>query len=111
MDRMSANSEERRFEAARSDQVPEGAALRVQPPGRTPIALFRVAGQIYALDDTCTHGAASLSEGWLEGEEIECPAHQGRFCLRTGAARCFPLTQPVRTYHVIETDGLIYLAL
>jgi 3-phenylpropionate/trans-cinnamate dioxygenase ferredoxin component len=99
-----------RYPAAHSEELPEGGALRVGPSGR-PIALFRSQGAVYAVDDACTHGAASLAEGWLEGTEIECPAHQGRFCLKTGAPLCFPVTKPIRTYATLETEGVIYVVI
>lgn len=69
------------------------------------IALFHTDDDAwYATDDTCTHEEASLAEGWLEGDEVECPLHAASFCLRTGAALCLPATKPVRT-HRVEVRG------
>jgi naphthalene 1,2-dioxygenase ferredoxin component len=69
------------------------------------IGLFDVDGEIFALDDICTHGHAALSEGELEGHEIECPLHAGLFDVRTGKALCAPLTRDARCYAVkIERD-------
>ena len=92
-----------------SNEVEEGEGRRFEVAGRQPIAVFRVEGQLLAIDDPCTHGAASLSEGWLEGDEVECPVHQGRFCLRTGRALCFPVTEPVAVHSVVERDGQLFL--
>ena len=72
-----------------------------------PIALFRVEGDFHAIADTCSHGQASLAEGWLEGFEIECPVHSGRFDVRTGAPLAFPVTEPVRTFAVTRIDGIL----
>jgi len=69
------------------------------------IALYECEGEVYASDNLCTHGAARLSDGFLEGREIECPLHQGRFDICTGQALCAPLTKNLRTYPVrIEGD-------
>ena len=66
----------------------------------TPPRLYEVEGEVYATDNLCTHGAARMSDGFLEGREIECPLHQGRFDVCTGKTLCAPLTQDIRTYPV-----------
>jgi naphthalene 1,2-dioxygenase system ferredoxin subunit len=69
------------------------------------IALYQVDGEIFATDNICTHGNARLCDGFLEGHEIECPLHQGKFDIRSGKAMCAPLTEDIRTYPVkIEGD-------
>jgi naphthalene 1,2-dioxygenase ferredoxin component len=84
--------------AARAD-VPEGDVVGVQAGGRD-IALYEVDGEVFATDNLCTHGHARLSDGFLEGKEIECPLHQGRFDVCSGAALCAPLTEGIKTYAV-----------
>ena len=64
------------------------------------IALYEVEGEVFATDNFCTHGAARMSDGFLEGREIECPLHQGRFDVCTGKAMCAPLSQDIRVYPV-----------
>ena len=81
------------------DAVPEGDVTAVMVNGKE-IALYGVEGEVYATDNLCTHGAARMSDGFLEGREIECPLHQGRFDVCTGKALCAPLTQDIRTYPV-----------
>jgi nitrite reductase/ring-hydroxylating ferredoxin subunit len=66
----------------------------------SPVALYRLEDGFYATQDTCTHAVASLSDGYLEGDEIECPLHAGRFCVRTGAAKGFPADTPLAVYPV-----------
>ena len=73
--------------------------LAVQLPGKE-IALYEVDGEVFATDNICTHGHARLSDGFLEGHEIECPLHQGKFDVCTGAALCAPLTEGIKTYAV-----------
>ena len=81
------------------DAVPEGDVTALMVSGKE-IALYEVEGEVYATDNLCTHGAARMSDGFLEGREIECPLHQGRFDVCTGKALCAPLTQDIRTYPV-----------
>jgi nitrite reductase/ring-hydroxylating ferredoxin subunit len=89
--------------------VEEGEALRVEVEGRPPIAVFRVKGEFFATDDTCSHGDASLAEGFVEGEHVECPWHSGRFCLKTGAALTFPAVDPIRVYTTLVQEGEIFV--
>lgn len=88
--------------------LPRGEAFRldVEPP----IAVFHTEdGQIYAIDDTCTHQDASLADGWLEGCEVECPLHASKFDLRTGQVDAPPAKLPVRTHRVVIEDGMIFV--
>ena len=79
--------------------VPAGDVIGVQVGGKD-IALYEVEGNVYASDNICTHGHARMSDGFLEGREIECPLHQGKFDVCTGQALCAPLTDNLKTYAV-----------
>lgn len=81
-------------------EVEPGAVKRVDVEGFPPLAVFNLDGSYFVLDDTCSHGQASLSEGYVEGDEIECPWHSGRFCIRDGQAKSFPVVVPVKSYSV-----------
>ena len=81
------------------ESVPEADVTAVYAEGKE-IALYEVEGAIYATDNVCTHGAARLSDGFLEDGQIECPLHQGRFDVCTGKAMCAPLTEDIKTYPV-----------
>jgi len=86
-----------------------GQAARVVIDG-VPIAVVRdSAGAVHAIGDTCTHGDISLSEGFVEGETIECWAHGSKFSLVTGEALTLPAYEPVPVYKVIIEDGDIYI--
>jgi 3-phenylpropionate/trans-cinnamate dioxygenase ferredoxin subunit len=94
----------------RLEDLPKGESLRVETT--PPVAVFHTDdGDLYAIDDTCTHQDASLSEGWLEGCLVECPLHAASFDLRTGAPTCLPARRPVRTHRVTVDDGVIHLHL
>ena len=86
-------------DAAALADVPEGDVMAVQVAGKE-IALYEVDGEVFATDNICTHGAARMSDGFLEGREIECPLHQGKFDVCTGQALCAPLTENIKTYAV-----------
>ncbi|MEU2776922.1 bifunctional 3-phenylpropionate/cinnamic acid dioxygenase ferredoxin subunit [Streptomyces sp. NPDC007162] len=94
------------------DDIEEGEALKV--PAETTghgdaIAVFHDGGEYFALDDTCSHGQASLADGWIEGGEVECPLHSARFCLKSGRPQCMPATVAQRTHRVEVRDGGIWL--
>jgi 3-phenylpropionate/trans-cinnamate dioxygenase ferredoxin subunit len=97
----------------RVSELPVGEARRVGPPDADPaIAVFHAEdGELYAIDDTCTHERASLADGWLEGCEIECPLHSSRFDLRTGAVDALPAVRPVRTHQVVVQDDVVHVIL
>ncbi|MGH7015540.1 MAG: non-heme iron oxygenase ferredoxin subunit [Caulobacteraceae bacterium] len=85
----------------RADQVPEGTARQVEiAEWPDPLALFNVGGELRLIEDTCTHGFASLSFGDLEGEVIFCPLHGGAFDTRTGEPVELPCTVAVKTFRV-----------
>jgi len=85
--------------AACIDDVAEGEVAGIHAGGQS-IALYKVEGEVYATHDICSHEHAHLSEGYLEGYEIECPLHQARFDIRTGKAMCRPATEGVVVYPV-----------
>lgn len=93
-----------------AEDVPEDDVIGVDIPGKS-IALYQVEGEIYATDNICTHGNARLCDGFLEGHEIECPLHQGKFDIRNGKALCAPLTDDVRIFPVKIEGGRVFVDL
>lgn len=79
--------------------------------GERAIALVRSRGSLYALNNVCTHQFALLSDGYVEDGCIECPLHQGRFDLASGAPLAPPVTEPVRVYPVKTENGKVYVDL
>jgi naphthalene 1,2-dioxygenase system ferredoxin subunit len=97
-------------DAAAASDVPDGDVVGVLVAGRE-IALYGIDGDVYATDNMCTHGQARLCEGFLEGHEIECPLHQGKFDVRSGKPTCAPVTDDIRTYPVRIEGGRVLLSL
>ncbi len=65
------------------------------------VALFNLNGEIYAIEDTCTHDGGPLVEGSVVNNcEVLCPRHGARFDIRTGKALSFPAFEPTNTYAV-----------
>lgn len=93
--------------AAAAD-VPPGGAAMATVDGRT-IAVFNVEGTFYAVDDSCTHEYASLSQGARSGEIVTCPKHGSRFNVRTGRVLSLPAVVPLNTYPVKVEDGQVYV--
>jgi naphthalene 1,2-dioxygenase ferredoxin component len=85
--------------AARRGELAEGEVVGVEIAG-TSIALYDCDGAVYATDNICTHAFACLSDGWLDGAEIECPLHAARFDVKTGRVLTAPATEDLRVFPV-----------
>jgi 3-phenylpropionate/trans-cinnamate dioxygenase ferredoxin subunit len=91
------------------EDIKLGKAIRVKV-GEEAIAIVRTkAGEVKAINDKCSHGEISLSEGFIDNETIECWAHGAKFSLATGEALTLPAFEPVAVYEVIIDNGDIYL--
>jgi 3-phenylpropionate/trans-cinnamate dioxygenase ferredoxin subunit len=91
------------------EDIKKGKAIRVKI-GEEAIAIVRTkADQVFALNDKCSHGEISLSEGFVDNETIECWAHGAKFSLETGEALTLPAYEPVAKYEVIIDNGDIFL--
>jgi nitrite reductase/ring-hydroxylating ferredoxin subunit len=96
-------------EVAKVEDVPDQGTFLVEVEGE-PVCLYNVEGEIYATHDTCSHGSASLSEGFIvEDGLIECPLHQGTFDVRTGKAVGIPCKDDIRSYAVKVEGGAVYI--
>ena len=84
-----------------------GTAVRLDT--EVPIAVFNADGDLYAIDDTCTHQDASLADGYLEDCSVECPLHASTFDLRTGKPSGPPAKTAVRTHAVEVRDGIVHV--
>jgi 3-phenylpropionate/trans-cinnamate dioxygenase ferredoxin subunit len=96
--------------AGKADDLPEGRVLLVvDDENDLRVAVCNVDGQFYAIEDVCTHDGGPLDQGFLEGEEIECPRHGARFNVTTGQATLMPAVMPVLTFPVKVEGGELYV--
>lgn len=90
-------------------ELEPGQTVKVLIDGK-PVALVKDDnGTCHAIGDTCSHAEISLSEGFVEGTQIECWAHGAHFDLNTGRAVTLPATDPVPVYELSIVDGDIYV--
>ena len=95
---------EQGISVARTGDIPDGEAIKVDSAVTgtvDDIAVFNDGGEFFALDDTCSHEDASLSEGWIEDGAVECPLHAGKFCLKDGGVLSMPATENVACHRVV----------
>ncbi len=92
------------------DEIDAGTARKVEVGGHS-IAIVRIDDDVYAVGDTCSHAAVSLSEGFVEADEcaIECSRHGALFDLTTGEPLTLPAVRPVPVYEVGVVDGRVQL--
>lgn len=90
-------------------------ALADLPPGShvsrwlddVQVAVFNLAGELYAIEDVCTHDGGQLTGGAVEGDQIVCPRHGARFCIRDGSAMTPPAYSPTAAFPVRVVDGQV----
>lgn len=104
-------TEHRWRDAVGADQVERGDVVEIQVDG-CRVAIVRTQDDAYlAIDALCTHGRANLAEGFVDGDEIECPKHNGRFNVATGEAVAHPAKVSVRTHPCQVRDGRVEVQL
>ena len=87
------------------DQILTGTGASVDLPTGDQLAIFNVNGEYYAIENSCPHRGAPLSEGQLCGHVVECALHGWQFDVRTG--ECLTVPDQIRTYKVKIEDGLL----
>src|SRR2546425_5531598 len=104
----SVNTMSQRIDLCSTADVAPGNALKVET-GDLVLAVFNVDGEFYVIDDQCTHGPGSLSEGYIEGDVVECNFHNGQFNIKTGEVMAPPCMVPVRTYKALVENGRVLI--
>ncbi len=97
-----------KIELCSVSDVEPGAVLKVEQDDLT-LAVFNLDGEFFVTDDHCTHGPGSLSEGFVQGDVVECNFHGGQFNIRTGAVVAPPCMVPIKTYATIVEEGKVFI--
>ena len=97
-----------KIELCSISEVAPGGALRVER-GDLTLAVFNLEGEFYVTDDNCTHGPGSLSEGYIEGDVVECNFHNGQFNIKTGEVVAPPCMVPIKTYRTVVENGKVFI--
>ncbi len=89
--------------------LPSGSMKQILVHGK-PVALARVDGQVFAVDDTCSHEECSLAnEGFLDGSRIVCGCHGAQFDATTGKVMSLPATTNLSSYETKIENGDVYV--
>ena len=98
------------FEIASVDDLPSGERLFVDI-GDTPVVVFNIAGEFFAIGDVCTHDDGPLGDGDLEDHNVICPRHGAEFDVRIGKALSMPAVVDIPAYPVRVVEGMIEIGL
>lgn len=90
------------------DGLADGENVIVDVDG-SEVAVFKIDGQFYAIEDVCSHDGAEIASGELDGDEIVCPRHGARFCVKTGEVKCAPAYENIDTFPLQIVDGRVQI--
>lgn len=97
-----------RIDLCSTADVAPGNAIKVEA-GDLALAVYNIDGEFFVTDDACTHGPGSLSEGYIDGDVVECNFHNGQFNIKTGEVVSPPCMIPVKTYQVVVENGRVMI--
>ena len=97
-----------RLDLCSADEIAPGSAIKVEN-GDLALAVYNVDGEYFVTDDLCTHGPGSLSEGYIDGDVVECNFHNGQFDIKTGEVVSPPCMIPVKTYPASVEGGTVFI--
>lgn len=99
----------RKFVVGAITGLPPGACARVELPDGDDVAVYNVGGEFYAIENSCPHRGAPLSEGSVCGYVVECGLHGWEFDVRTGY--CLTVADKIKTYPLQIEDGIVSVVL
>ena len=97
-----------RIDLCSTADVAPGSAIKVETSDLT-LAVYNVDGEFFCTDDICTHGPGSLSEGYIDGDVVECNFHNGQFNIKTGEVVAPPCMIPIKTYKTIVEGDRVFI--
>jgi 3-phenylpropionate/trans-cinnamate dioxygenase ferredoxin subunit len=75
----------------------------------TEVAVFKIDDEFYAIEDVCSHDGTEIASGELDGDEIICPRHGARFCVKTGAVKSAPAYEDIHSYPIRILEGMVQI--
>jgi 3-phenylpropionate/trans-cinnamate dioxygenase ferredoxin subunit len=75
----------------------------------TDVAIFKIDDEFFAIEDVCSHDGTEIASGELDGDEIICPRHGARFCIKTGAVKSAPAYEDIHSYPIRILDGMVQI--
>ena len=75
----------------------------------TEVAVFKIEDEFYAIEDVCSHDGTEIASGELDGDEIICPRHGARFCVKTGAVKSAPAYEDIHSYPIRILEGMVQI--
>ena len=97
-----------RVELCQAADVAAGSVIRVEKDD-LQVAVYNVDGEYFVTDDACTHGPGLMSEGYLDGDVIECNFHNGQFSVKTGEVVAPPCMIPLKSYPAKVENGVVVI--
>jgi len=98
------------IDVATESELPRGSRKVVATPF-AEIAVFNLNGEFFAIEDICTHDGGELASGVCEGDQIICPRHGARFCIRDGRSLTPPAYENIDTFPVRVENGMVQVDL
>jgi nitrite reductase/ring-hydroxylating ferredoxin subunit len=108
VNKLNEESMPQRIDLCGTAEVVPGNALKVET-GNLVLAVFNVDGEFFVMDDLCSHGPGSLSEGYIDGDVVECNFHNGQFNIKTGEVAAPPCMVPMKTYKTMVENGRVII--
>lgn len=75
----------------------------------TDVAIFKIDDEFFAIEDVCSHDGTEIASGELDGDEIICPRHGARFCIKTGAVKSAPAYEDIHSYPIRIVEGMVQI--
>jgi nitrite reductase/ring-hydroxylating ferredoxin subunit len=97
-----------RIDLCSTADIAPGSAIKVET-GDLSLAVYNVDGEFFCTDDLCTHGPGSLSEGYIDGDVVECNFHNGQFNIKTGEVVSPPCMIPIKTYKTVVQGDRVFI--
>ena len=75
----------------------------------TDVAIFKINNEYFAIEDVCSHDGTEIASGMLDGDEIICPRHGARFCIKTGVVKSAPAYEDIHSYPIRIVEGMVQI--